>query len=105
MKEKQILVMLKRPGCDPELEPLFPNTLEAFQEAVGGFIETYTLATDLVILCNEEGKLQGLPHNVNIAGEDFVGTILAVGTKGAEFASIKARHIPLVRDLLRGDKA
>ena len=105
MKEKQIMIMLKRPGCEPELEPLFDNTLEAFQEAVGGYIETFTLAPDLVIICNEEGKLRGLPYNVTIAGEDFVGTVLAVGVKGDEFASIKARHIPLVKELLRGGRA
>lgn len=105
MKEKQIMVMLKRPGCEPELEPLFENTLEAFQAAVGGYIETCTLTEDLVIICNEEGKLyDSLPYNVTICGEDFVGTILAVGVKGDEFASIPARHIPLVRRILRGDR-
>ena len=40
MKENQILVIIKEPGKDPVVEPLFDNTLEAFQEAVGGYIET-----------------------------------------------------------------
>ena len=40
MKEKQILVVIKEPGKPPRVEPLFENTLEAFQKAVGGYIET-----------------------------------------------------------------
>ena len=40
MKENQILVIIKEPGKDPVVEPLFDNTLEAFQEAIGGYIET-----------------------------------------------------------------
>lgn len=104
MKENQILVVIKEPGKKPVVEPLFDNNLNAFQEAVGGYIETVTFATDLVIICNEEGRLRGLPFNCNVAGVNFVGTILAVGRKGDEFASIKARHIPMVLQLLGGRK-
>lgn len=35
MKENQILVCIKEPGEEPRIEPLFDNTLEAFQKAVG----------------------------------------------------------------------
>lgn len=101
MNEK-ILVMIKRPGEAPVLEPQFENTLEAFQKAVGGYIETYTLTPELVVICNEEGKLQGLPYNVTIGREDFVGTIVVAGVNGDEFASLKAAQVPLVRALLGG---
>lgn len=103
MKEKQILVMIKEPGKEPRIEPLFDNTLGAFQDAVDGYIETVTVNTDLVPICNEEGRLRGLPYNVTICGYDFVGTVIAVGRKGAEFASIKAAYIPYVRAMLEGD--
>ena len=53
MKEKQILVIRKEPGKSAEVEPLFENTLEAFQAAVGGHIEAVTVTQDLCILCNE----------------------------------------------------
>lgn len=102
MKEKQILAVIKEPGQAPRLEPLLENTLEAFQAAVGGCIETVTLATDLVIICNEEGRLRSLPFNTEIAGVGFVGTILAVAQKGDEFASLKASHIPMVMRLMGG---
>lgn len=64
------------------------NTLEAFQRIVGGYIETVTICTDLVIICNEEGRLLGLPHNCKAFGVDFVGDIVFVGCRGSEFADI-----------------
>ena len=102
MKENQILVVIKEPGKAPRVEPLFDNDLKAFQEAVGGYIETVTLATDLVFICNEEGRLRGLPFNCEVCGIGFVGTILAVSHKGEDFASIKAQHVPMVLKLLGG---
>ena len=103
MKEKQILVVIKEPGKEPVVEPLMENTLEAFQQAVGGYIETVTLASDIVIICNEEGRLLDLPFNVNICGCDFYGTIFAVGTKGPEFASLKSYLVPSALKLLGGE--
>ena len=79
--QKEIKVFVKEPG-QPLRERKIPNTLEALQQAVGGYIETFTVATDLVIICNEEGRLINLPYNCTIAGGvDFVGTILFVGKK------------------------
>lgn len=104
MNEKQILVVIKEPGKAPVVEPWFENTLESFQAAVGGYVETATLATDLILICNEEGRLLGLPHNCNVYGVDFCGTILAVGSKGDDFASLKAQNVPFVLRLLGGGK-
>ena len=100
MKENQILVVIKEPGQPPRVEPLFNNTLEAFQEAVGGYIETVTVATDLTIICNEEGRLLGLPFNVNLFSVDFVGTIIIAGVKGDEFCSLKSAFIPNILRVL-----
>lgn len=102
MTEKQILVLVKRPGEPAVVEPCFDNTLEAFQNAVGGYIEVFPIADKIVCICNEEGKLMGLPHNINILGEDLVGTLVICGTKGDEFASLKAAQVPALRILLEG---
>jgi hypothetical protein len=102
MNEKQILAVVKEPGQSPRVEPLFENTLESFQKAVGGYIETVTIATDLVLICNEEGRLIDLPFNVEVGGVGFVGPVVAVGFKGEEFASLKAKHIPMILQLLGG---
>lgn len=99
-KEAQILVVIKEPGKQPVVEPLFENTLEAFQKVVGGYIETVTIYTDLVLICNEEGRLLGLPFNSNILGVPFYGTVLAVGVKGEEFMSVKGTHVSRVLRML-----
>ena len=83
----KIRVISKHPGCPPR-SVWVTNTLENLQTAVGGYIETFTLATDMCVICNEEGRLLGLPHNCTIAGVDFVGDILLVGIKGEEFADL-----------------
>jgi hypothetical protein len=83
MKDK-IIAISKTPedkyGRYVEIE----NTLSALQEAVDGNIETVTLA-DLVIICNEEGRMHGLKPNCKVAGFEFVGNILVVGQDGENF--------------------
>lgn len=87
MKKKIITAMRKRPGCVPEFIEI-PDELEAYQAEVGGYIEPFRVTSDLVILCNEEGKLLGLPRNCRLFGETFVGTLLFVGTRGEHFADV-----------------
>ena len=77
----------KKPGCAPEIIEV-ENTLKALQREVGGYIETVTIASDAVIICNEEGRILGLPDNCRVCGVDFVGTLLIVGTKGDEFCDV-----------------
>ena len=102
MKEKQILVAIKKPGELPGVEPLFENSLEAFQKAVGGYIEAVTVASDLVLICNEEGRLLNLPFNATICGMDFYGPVLAVGMNGDEFARLRGPSVPHILKLLNG---
>lgn len=68
-------VVYKEPGCAPEVREI-GNTLRDFQTCVGGYIETITLATDAVIICNEEGRLMGLPHNCIFVEWSFAGPSL-----------------------------
>ncbi len=85
---KKISALSKRPG-EPPRHVWVSNNLEAMQKAVEGYIEAITVSRgdgrDLVIICNEEGKLRGMAQNVTIYGEDFVGPILVVGVDGEDF--------------------
>ena len=85
----KISALVKDPGRVPR-HVWISNSLEALQKAVEGYIETVTLATDLVVICNEEGRLMGLEPNCNICGYDFVGTIIMVGTDGEDFTDLPA---------------
>lgn len=89
-------VLRKKPGGlwkPAEVE----NKLEALQKAVGGHLESFTFTTDVCILCDEEGRLKGLPHNTTILGVDFVGTILMVGVAGEEFTDLTEQMEAMLR--------
>lgn len=81
----KISVIIKQPGRVPYKTAISP-TLKNLQQTVGGYIETVTIGEDCVIICNEEGRLLGMPHNCNVCGVDFVGTIVFAGVAGEEFA-------------------
>lgn len=93
-------VIYKAPGCGPEPRDI-PNTLEELQAAVGGYIEAVTFATDAAVICNEEGRLRGMAHNVKLLGVDFVGPILIVGVAGDEFTDLSPEHMGFLMDGLK----
>lgn len=79
-------ILRKRPGEAWDTLDI-PNTLKALQTEVGGYIETVTLATDAVIICNEEGMLMDLPLQEAV-GRHWFGTILIIGVDGGEFCDV-----------------
>ena len=83
----KISVIIKQPGRVP-YKTAIPPTLQNLQATVGGYIETVTIAEDCAIICNEEGRLIGMPYNCNVAGIDFVGPIVFVGVDGEEFSDL-----------------
>lgn len=61
--------ILLEPGKEARVVSI-PNTLEAKQHLVGGYIEQYCpYEEDIAIICNEEGKIEGLPANRAIYAE------------------------------------
>lgn len=94
--QEVIKAIVKEPGKEAQ-EELIGNDLASLQKKVGGYIETVTVAEDLVIICNEEGVLLGLPYNCTLLGEPFCGTILFVGVDGEDFADC-----PISLDFFRG---
>lgn len=79
--------ILKNPGEQPQIVDI-DNTLEALQAAVGGYIETVTVASDACIVCNENGRLLNLPFNCKLCSRVFVGPVLIVGVNGDEFTDL-----------------
>lgn len=53
-------ILIKTDGTQTPFEAF---TLAGLQQAVGGFIEVAHTPTRHVLIINEEGKIQGLPHN------------------------------------------
>lgn len=69
------------------------NDLKVLQDIVGGWIEVYPAASDLLVICNEEGRLNNMPYTATIAGEQFFGPLILCGQDGDEFASIPEKYI------------
>lgn len=69
-------------------ETTVDNTLKALQTTVGGFIECVRLAPDMTLICNEMGRIDGLPFNTRLMGLELHGTVLIVGTHNDQFTDV-----------------
>lgn len=94
MKESMIRVLKVAPGEKPEIVTL-ENELSALQRAVSigtdyvGLIEIIQVSKDVCILCNEEGKLNGLKPNRRIGNDILCGVFYLTGqTKDGDLASL-----------------
>ena len=93
---EKIRAIVKRPDEEGGHVTNISPTLQNLQNIVGGRIETVTVAPGVVVICNEEGRIMGLPYNCTVRGRDligefavgFVGEIVVVGTEGDEFVDL-----------------
>lgn len=70
--EEKVKCLLVKPNEEPKVIEI-PNTLESFQNVVGGLIEVVRLSETVYLVCNEEGKLLNLPFNREIfSGKDYI---------------------------------
>lgn len=76
-REETLKVLLVKPG-ELVKQVEISDTLEAMQETVGGYIESYMPfeEEDVALVCNDEGKMNGLP--LNRAIKDDNGEIIDV---------------------------
>ena len=88
-------VIRKRPGQVPQIVDV-ENTLESLQFEVDGWIEAVTFAEDACVICNEEGRIQGLPFNLELMGILFFGTIMIVGVDGENFTNLSDAGVELM---------
>lgn len=88
---------------EPEKEPYVKEIcsgLSSLQKEVGGFIEAvYPFEDPVAIICNEEGKLEGLPLNRALRDDDghvydiIAGTFLIAGLSEDNFCSLDDAQI------------
>ena len=77
------------------------NKLSVLQNIVGGYIETVFIGNDIILICNEEGKLMGLPYNKTVYNEPIVGTFFLTSSNSeGNFISLTDEQIELCMDLL-----
>lgn len=82
------------------------NTLRAKQKFVGGTIQCISLGDGLDLICNDDGKILGLPPNRAWVGDDgqicdiIVGNCIVCRHQGAEFTSINDEDVEKVLKIL-----
>lgn len=105
--ESKIKVLIKRPDEQYGHMTWISSTLANMQRTVDGYIQAVTLSDDImpqdekfpdkvILVCNEEGKVQGLPNNMDVRIEGFLGcgwdniagTFFLCGEDGDEFADV-----------------
>lgn len=103
--KKKLEALLVRPMCLPRPVTL-DGSLESLQQAVGGMVEcVYPFEEPVALLCNEEGKLLGLPPNRALRDDrgqiyDIIcGNFLVVGLEEERFRSLTAGEMAHFKDL------
>ncbi len=92
-----------KPVVGPPEERDIPNTLEAMQELVGGYIEVLPVGEGFLdFVVNEEGRLLGMePNIVTPQGFALVGPVIMTADDGEDdFRSLTEEEIEFCKDYL-----
>lgn len=78
--QRKLRALLVNPNELPK-EVTIDNNLKSKQECVDGNIEYVSrdYYPNVILICNEEGKIRGLPYNRDIGGDIIAGSFLIVG--------------------------
>lgn len=97
----EISVVLCEPGKLAKAA-IIEASLESYQKTVGGYIEAYYPFEELVcIVCNEEGKINGLPLNRAVYADPnrgemldiIAGTFFVCDCSGENFGSLSPEQL------------
>ena len=95
----KIRVLLVKPMKEPEIVEI-PHTLAAMQKTVGGDIEAvYPFDAPVALVCNDEGKINGLPLNRSLRYDDgeiydvIAGDFFICDVSGEDFQSLSDAQI------------
>ena len=104
---KTIRVLIVEPNKQPYAAEI-PSDLASLQHQIGGLIQAlYPFEDSAAIICNDEGKLLGLPWNRILTDDEgipydiLVGTFLVVGLTEDGFGSLSEEQIRRYTDRFR----
>ena len=91
---KKLKVIFKEVGKEPVVMEI-DDTLEAKQKLVGGLIEIVPYKDDLLLVCNEEGKITNLKPNLQFDYDYIAGNCFIVGDdyENSGFKSIEDSQV------------
>ena len=88
----KIRVLIVEPNKEPYQKKI-EHTLKNLQNIVNGYIEILQLEHNVDIICNEEGKINGLPLNKVVDYDIIAGTFIIAGHKDSETISLSRKQI------------
>jgi hypothetical protein len=93
MKENKIRVLKVEPGLLPAVKEI-GNDLDSLQAEVGGLIECISFPNGCVVVCNEEGKLNGMQPNRRLGADIICGPFFVCDTtRSGDFSSLSKSKI------------
>lgn len=93
-------VVIKKVGEQAQVTEI-ENTLDALQKFVGGHIEVVSVGGEVIMICNEEGKLNGLEYNFKLGNDFIVGNVLFVQAKGEDFADLSDSNVESIMNFFQ----
>lgn len=103
-RDSTIAVLIVEPGKEPYVKEI-DSDLKSLQHEVGGCIEAiYPYEDPVALVCNEEGKLEGLPLNRALRDVDgdiydvVAGTFMVVGLTDDSFGSLTVEQMQKFSD-------
>lgn len=99
---KDLKILVKRVGEEPTVETI-EDTLKAKQNLVGGLIEVVSYDEDILLICNEEGKLINLPPNLLFDYDYIAGDCFFVGDDydNAGFKDLTNEQIENLKEMIK----
>lgn len=106
-EEKEMTVLLIEPMKEPKVVTI-PTSLESLQQAVGGYIQViYPHADTVGYICNDEGKINGMPLNRAVYGDEgsfydvIAGSFLIAGLTKDNFCSLNDKQIKKYSEMFK----
>lgn len=99
----KIRILIVEPNKEPYQKKI-QNTLRDLQNIVNGYIEVLQLEHNVDIICNEEGKINGLPLNKVVDYDIIAGTFIIAGNKKSETISLSRKQIKKYKEMFKLSK-
>lgn len=102
MKENEITILYKKVNENPKVLKI-KNTLEEKQKLVGGLIEVVPYIDNMLIICNEEGKIHNLEENIRFSNDYIAGDFFVIGDdyENGDFKSLTNEEIRRAKNDIR----
>jgi hypothetical protein len=97
--ENKLKILYKEVGKIPEVIEI-EDTLEAKQKLVDGLIEVVPYIDDMLLICNEEGKILKMHPNLDFTYDYIAGNCFVIGDdfENAGFRSLTEEEIKKAND-------